>query len=762
MSIRIKLIFAFIGFTLIPSLFTTYITYNNAKAGIIENIVSRLEASASYSQTVLESMLGQKIDMFKLISSRTKLRLLLKSLADGNSSAEDLKLMEKIINDARISASEIIAGVQIYSLSGEVVASTWKSDQLRLEVGRHGNLSENLSGRNQDYIVSFFSGAQLHLIIEGPLRLNNKTIGWARVLMSNDRISQVVSSQMFDFEDTGEILLADLTPDGHIHFIVRPRFVDQESYRVAKESSFLPMTKALNKVNSVVVPDDGILDYRGHRVFAATRHIASANWGLVVKVDESEALAPLKKLTVETLVFSSLVSCLVIFTSILFGSRISNPLVSLNAYINSLSKSEEDNVIGVNSKILSSIDSDILTRGDEIGDLARSFVELTKQLFEANKMLKNSNLHLEDTNQLLDAIVENIPNMIFLKEAKDLRFVIFNKAGEDLLGIPREEIVGKNDYDFFPRDQADFFVLNDQKVLKEGKLVDIPEELISTRHKGERILHTKKIPLVNVEGNSEYLLGISEDITEMKVAENKLKEANEKLEEKVKERTEELEELLYTVSHDLKSPLVTVQGFAGILVNHLEHGDSAKIKDSISRIQNAASRMSELINDLLSLSRVGKVETFAEEVDMNSLLATVSHNVSGALVGKSIELQIDENLPRVVSNKSALIQVFENLIYNAIKYGCEEGKLNIISVGCEEVVDKYIFYVADQGPGVPIDHREKIFLLFQRLSVDQEGTGLGLAIVRKIIRKIGGRVWVEGEVGEGAIFKVSIPKIEKK
>jgi PAS domain S-box-containing protein/putative nucleotidyltransferase with HDIG domain len=133
------------------------------------------------------------------------------------------------------------------------------------------------------------------------------------------------------------------------------------------------------------------------------------------------------------------------------------------------------------------------------------------------------------TNELLASIVENIPNMIFLKDAKDLRFVRFNHAGEDLLGYSREDLLGKNDYDFFPKEQADFFTQNDREVLHGKEVVDIPEEQLQTRNNGTRTLHTQKVPILNVRGEPAYLLGISVDITAHKLAEENLKETAEKL-----------------------------------------------------------------------------------------------------------------------------------------------------------------------------------------------------------------------------------------
>ena len=129
----------------------------------------------------------------------------------------------------------------------------------------------------------------------------------------------------------------------------------------------------------------------------------------------------------------------------------------------------------------------------------------------------------------ISSILENLPNMIFVKDAKDLRFVRFNKAGEDLLGYLRGELIGKNDYDFFPHDEADFFTAKDREVLACGRLVDIPQEPIQTRSGEVRYLHTKKIPIVGKEDTPQYLLGISEDITDRRRVEEELRESEARL-----------------------------------------------------------------------------------------------------------------------------------------------------------------------------------------------------------------------------------------
>ncbi|MEI6089171.1 MAG: PAS domain S-box protein [bacterium] len=141
---------------------------------------------------------------------------------------------------------------------------------------------------------------------------------------------------------------------------------------------------------------------------------------------------------------------------------------------------------------------------------------------------KKDEADVYQAKNLLDLIIENIPNMVFLKDAKDLQFVRINRAGEELLGILKERLIGKNDYDFFPKKQADSFIENDKNVLLYKDMIDISEEFIDTKYKGLRTLHTKKVPILNNSGEPEYLLGISEDITEQKIAAQAMKISEEK------------------------------------------------------------------------------------------------------------------------------------------------------------------------------------------------------------------------------------------
>jgi len=154
-----------------------------------------------------------------------------------------------------------------------------------------------------------------------------------------------------------------------------------------------------------------------------------------------------------------------------------------------------------------------------VGLLVGVFFALDRETRERRRAEEES----RRSQAFLDSIVENIPNMIFVKAAEDLRFVRFNRAGEELLGYSRQDLIGKNDNDLFPKEEADSFTAADRRVLESKHLLDVPEEPVVTRHHGTRILHTRKVPILDADGTSRYLLGISEDITERKRAEETLR-----------------------------------------------------------------------------------------------------------------------------------------------------------------------------------------------------------------------------------------------
>lgn len=254
-------------------------------------------------------------------------------------------------------------------------------------------------------------------------------------------------------------------------------------------------------------------------------------------------------------------------------------------------------------------------------------------------------------------------------------------------------------------------------------------------------------------GNERYVLCALIDDSERKRAEENIRRVNEQLWRK----NEEMEQFVYSVSHDLKSPLVTVTGFVGMLKEDLAQGDAQSAADSVERIERATRRMSALINDLLQLSRIGRVEIDRETVSLDEVVADLSHDLADRFRTHRAELKVQGPLPEISADRSRVVEVLDNLLSNALKYGCETPRA-VITVGAERDDVEVRVFVRDQGPGIPQEYQAKIFQPFQRLDNRTQGTGVGLAIVEKIMRTHGGRAWVESESGHGSTFWLAFPE----
>lgn len=389
--------------------------------------------------------------------------------------------------------------------------------------------------------------------------------------------------------------------------------------------------------------------------------------------------------------------------------------------------------------------------------LLGAFASLGRELGERRRAEEEG----RRAHAFLDSVVENIPHMVFVKEAAELRFVRFNRAGEELLGYSRSELIGRNDYDFFPRDQADFFTAKDRAVLAEGRLLDIPEETIQTRLQGTRILHTRKVPILDGDGCPRYLLGISEDITRRRAAEAEIRTLNDALRRHaagLQAANQDLEGFSYSVSHDLRAPLRHIAGFANLLQEHAGAGLDETGRRYLDTIATSVRRMGELIDDLLVFSRMGRAEMRHERVSLDRLLKDVLKDLPPEAAGRRIDWRIGP-LPEVQGDPSMLRVVLANLVSNAVKYSGTRPQA-VVEIGARGEMDgQAVMCVRDNGVGFDMQYAHKLFGVFQRLHRQEEfeGTGIGLANVRRIVQRHGGRTWAEGEVGRGAAFYFSLP-----
>jgi two-component system, cell cycle sensor histidine kinase and response regulator CckA len=349
---------------------------------------------------------------------------------------------------------------------------------------------------------------------------------------------------------------------------------------------------------------------------------------------------------------------------------------------------------------------------------------------------------LRDSHFFLESIIENIPDMIFVKEAKTLRFVLFNKAGEAIVGHPRENLIGKKDFDFFPREQAAFFVDKDWFVLAKKQLLDIPEEKIQTP-RGERILHTKKIPICDEQGEPIYLLGISEDITLRKRQETELLQGR---------KMSAMGHLAAGIAHEINNPLGVILGFAQALLKHT--GIPPSETDGLSHIEREALRCKTLVQNLLLFSR-SRAPGRTWEDPLKVLDSALSLVQTQAKV-RGIEVKrILGRLPaRVFIDTHLIQQVIINLCSNGIDAMAKDGVLTVTLTSDDR---EWTIAVADTGQGILPEIRDRIFDPFFTTKEPGRGTGMGLSLVFDTIQKHQGRIELQSECGHGSAFTVHLP-----
>ena len=241
---------------------------------------------------------------------------------------------------------------------------------------------------------------------------------------------------------------------------------------------------------------------------------------------------------------------------------------------------------------------------------------------------------------------------------------------------------------------------------------------------------------------------------------NAMLEQIQRRQEELERSNRDLDQFAYVASHDLKAPLRAIATLAGWIEEDLEPVITAESREQLQLMQNRVQRMDGLIDGILQYSRVGRLETEGEEVDIGAMLKELVEVLSPP---KGMKVVIADGMPTFITKRLRLEQVFLNLISNAIKYH-DHPTTGKIEIGLDDAGADYQFSVQDDGPGIDPRHHERVFLMFQTLAPRDkvESTGLGLSLVTKLVEEEGGRAWVESEVGQGACFLFTWPKVPKK
>jgi PAS domain S-box-containing protein len=358
----------------------------------------------------------------------------------------------------------------------------------------------------------------------------------------------------------------------------------------------------------------------------------------------------------------------------------------------------------------------------------------------------------EETLQRLAIIVESSDDAIIHNDLEG-NVLSWNRGAVQLFGFTAEEVLGRP-APITPPDRVHERQMFRQRLLEGGKLEQYETQQL---HKDGR-LRDISLTISAVRNQRAEIVGaatIARDITETKRNQNAIRDLNHQLEQRLAELSasnQELEAFSYSVSHDLRAPLRQVHGFAKVVEEQYGRQLDSQGQHYLGRIEEGAAKMGRLIDDLLNLSRLGRRPLQRQPTELAALVEGVCTDLQAEINGRKVEWRI-QPLPSADCDPGLIKQVFANLLENSLKYTRPRERA-LIEVGQRAENGEQMIYVRDNGVGFNMKYADKLFGVFQRLhrSDEFEGTGVGLATVQRIVQKHGGRIWAEGEEGQGATF----------
>jgi two-component system sensor kinase FixL len=355
---------------------------------------------------------------------------------------------------------------------------------------------------------------------------------------------------------------------------------------------------------------------------------------------------------------------------------------------------------------------------------------------------------LRESKSRLNIVLNSILTGVLIIDAETHCIIDVNVVGAELIGLPKEAIIGKVCHEFIcPNERGRCPIVDLDRSMDQSEHVLI-------RGDGKKIPILKTVAHTSWQGRIFYIESFI-NVSELKEA---IRKQNELLEQ-VAKTNQELKDFAYIVSHDLKAPLRGISTLAEWLTSDYSDKLDEDGKEQLRLLSSRVDRMHSLIDGVLQYSKIGRVQEERIRVNLNELVPEVIDMICPP---DHMRITIENELPEIVCEQTRILQVFQNLLSNAVKYmDKEDGQ---IKIGCAEDNGFWIFSVSDNGPGIEEKYFEKIFQIFQTLSPrdEFESTGVGLTVTKKIVELYGGRIWVESVPGQGSTFFFSLPKQESE
>ncbi|BAZ10302.1 two-component hybrid sensor and regulator [Calothrix sp. NIES-4071] len=455
------------------------------------------------------------------------------------------------------------------------------------------------------------------------------------------------------------------------------------------------------------------------------------------------------------------------------------PDMNARAFIDQLQAEFNNNTNKLPVVILTSQQDEAMADDEESYDyLIKEKIDAVGLRFAVHKLIEQTRLELEleiskqfiktalnESEKRFRLFADNLDAIIWIASPDSSQHFYANKAYEKIWHRSCDSLISQplSWLDaVHPEDYERVLVKLEQQ--ESGQLTNIEYRIIRPDGQ-ERWVWDRGFPIRDENGALSYYVGITEDITEQKLAHEQIRHLTETLEQQVMERTSqlqaannELEAFAYTVSHDLRAPLRAMQGFAEALAE-----DYGKLLDEvgneyIARIINSAQRLENLIQDLLSYSRLSRTDLYLQPVNLNNVMFEVMTQLDADLKAKNAQVTISAPLRAVLAHRNTIAQVIANLLTNAIKFVRVDEQPQVLIWSEIKTPGWVRLWVKDNGIGIKAEHHKRIFSVFERLHGIERypGTGIGLAIVRKGVERMGGRVGLESLPGQGSSFWIEL------
>jgi len=723
-KLRFKLTLLCLVVAMIPIAIVGSLAYMAGRRIIEQTSINALASTNLFKTSELNRWIAGNKNSIKELAQRPLVRQNMVSIMSHDvADSELVKIKENLLEDhllPRLESGDFSELFVLDPIHGIVMVSTRRPQE-----GKYRNTRAYfIEGKKRTYIQgAYYSQGleEIYMTVGTPLQDNQgNLIAVLAGRLDLSELSKIMLTQ------SGESRTEDTYLVNHFNFFVtEPRF--GRNYALKKAVR----TKG---VDAGLAGKDGVgfyKNYCGQDVIGAYNWLPQYRMCIVTERNQKEAYAPVIQFG-RTLIGIAVLTVLTVALLAVFISRtLTGPIRKLAEGAEEIGRGNLDHIVGT-------------TAPDEIGELSRAFDRMTDAI---KKTTVSRDALLQERN-FSDSVINSIPGIFYLFDENG-RFIRWNRNFEKVTEYPAAIIPEISPLDLFSGEDQNRVAAKIQNIFIAGE--DFVEaDLLSRSGKQTPYYLTG----LNVSINDRTLLiGIGLDITERRLAEARLERAHQELERSNKE----LEQFAYVASHDLQEPLRMVSSFTQLLARRYADKLDQDAMEFIHYAVDGANRMQQLIQDLLAFSRVTTRGQPKTRIHAHDALDNALSNLQTVIAETGARITHDD-LPEVYFDRTQLVQVFQNLIGNAIKFR-KSDQSPCVHIAFHQQAAECVFSVQDNGIGINPKYFNRIFVIFKRLHTRETypGSGIGLALCKSIVERHGGRIWVESQPDNGAAFRFTVP-----